>query len=642
MVSVASDNTVCDTRGMDYRPLPADTIRLLRIRKDAAADYAGALVIAKLTDAPPYYTLSYCWGTDPQNIPIRVGEGTMCINSDLALGLRRLRELAGGVPELDHQIQYVWIDRICINQNDVSERSSQVCLMGEIYSRSIRTLIWLGPETASSSQAWFLIDRIYSVFKGQTLEATTLIDIPLKLFSNERHMTLGLPDLTHEHWAYLDTLLRLPWFTRIWVVQEVVLSSQDPIIVHGQHLYPWHRLGWAASWLRRNGYFRLPWLPEALRNVDEMSNIRRSQVRWPLDTLLTTTSVKFHASDQRDKVYGLLGIAAETQGITKMPAALQPDYCLTVNQVYLRTAKFLLHKHRSLALLIRTKHTSIYPGRQEHLYDFTSLPTWVPNWSDFTVFDREIAKSYSWISYSGRTQPAVLSYPDHCQASGGRPAQILETESDDILKVSGIKVDEVLHVFRFNQVEHMSVSFKEDFETITQRMLSSIASLVPSMGLISFIIQYIKTTTAEQYELGGLGLDQMLRDGAAYIYDSPLLHGVLLSTLLSPSGDLGVLVLLHRLSLGGNARAYVALARNFCFGRSLLITTSGKMGLGPASTSPGDSVCVLYGGGVPYILRRHLCSWELVGDSYFSGLMNAEAVSAQQQGKVTAEIFDIG
>ncbi|KAI1330728.1 HET domain-containing protein [Xylariaceae sp. FL0255] len=625
---------------MIYDSLPASSIRLLRIHEDETSDYAGELEVTDLNHLPPYYTLSYCWGTDPQSIPLQVGKGTIYINTNLAQGIRRLKELAGCKSKGPIQIKYIWIDKICINQSDIFERSSQVCLMGEIYSRSIRTLVWLGAETTSEHDAWPLLDQIYRVFREQNPEARTLADIPLRLYSDERHVALGLPDLNNKQWKHLDTLLRIPWFTRIWVVQEVVLSSQDPIVLYGQHLHPWEPLGWAASWMRRNGYFRLPGMPEALRNIEEMSNIRRSQVRWPLDVLLTTTSVKFRATDQRDKVYGLIGIAAESQDLSNIPTALQPNYSLTVKQVYIRTARFLLQKHRSLAIMIRTRHAVAIPGYNEHSSNLSCLPSWIPDWSDFKVFDREITKSFSWISYSRCGQPADLGYPKHYRASGGRPAEIARSTSEDILRISGMRLNTVLQVSRFNDTGHTYGSFREEFKSITLRMLESMTPLMLSKGLVTWVTQYIKTTTAEQYFLGGVKLDQMLRDGAAYIYDSLLSHDAILKS-VSRSDDADAMASLKHLSLGGNGGRYMALAQNFCFGRSLIITSSKAMGLGPASSSSGDLVCVLHGGGVPYILRPCGCAWELIGDSYFPEAMNAETILAERHRTLMEEIFDL-
>lgn len=72
-----------------------------------------------------------------------------------------------------------------------------------------------------------------------------------------------------------------------------------------------------------------------------------------MDALLIATSHKFSATDHRDKVYGLLGLAAETQDISRWPLALRPDYELDASHVYAEVARFLMRKSKSLALLTR-------------------------------------------------------------------------------------------------------------------------------------------------------------------------------------------------------------------------------------------------------------------------------------------------
>jgi hypothetical protein len=50
-------------------------------------------------------------------------------------------------------------------------------------------------------------------------------------------------------------------------------------------------------------------------------------------------SIKFQASDQRDKIYGLLGLAAETRNTAELPEALVPDYNLTVQDAYQKATR---------------------------------------------------------------------------------------------------------------------------------------------------------------------------------------------------------------------------------------------------------------------------------------------------------------
>ncbi|RYP33043.1 hypothetical protein DL767_004954 [Monosporascus sp. MG133] len=332
-----------------YHPLTADSFRLCRLHHDTSDTLSGSLVRVPLGTAPPYFALSYCWGTEDQDIFIQISGQVLHVSPDLADAIRRLRKLGiagdGSSPTAASplsviRLEYVWIDKICISQDDVAERSSHVPAMGIIYSQA-------------------LVDQIYAVFKCKNPAAKYLAGIPLNVYSDARHATSGLPAWDHGLWQHLVRDLELPWFTGVGIIQEVVLSRQDPVILHGQrHIYPWHRLGWAASWLRRNGYVRLAQVPNRMQSVDTIANIRRSPRRWRLDALLVATSIKCHATDQRDKVYGLLGMAAESEDAgggsgVRLPEALRPDYALNVQQVYTRVASFLLAERKNLSVLTR-------------------------------------------------------------------------------------------------------------------------------------------------------------------------------------------------------------------------------------------------------------------------------------------------
>ncbi|PVH70822.1 HET domain-containing protein [Cadophora sp. DSE1049] len=624
-----------------YSPLLPGNIRLLRVNADSVAPGAGILEVLALDVAPRYYALSHCWGTQDQEAEIQIDGHMLYVSPELAAGIRRFQELAAEDSGLEPPVKYLWIDRICINQNDIPERSSQVRLMGRIYSQSTKTLIWLGPELGSCSAAWQLVDHIYNVFRAQNPVAEALIDIPVKLYSDSSHNNSGLPQWEDELWVRLRELMKLSWFSRIWVIQEVVLSPQDPIIVHGKHLYPWHRLGWAAAWMRRNGYIRLPQIPEEIRNVDTMCNIQRSRTKWPLGALLSITQIKFHATDQRDKIYGLFGLAAECQDASKFPESLLPDYGISVIQLYQKVARFLLERHRCLAMLTRTRGTSGSLTRRQRQYDLAGLPSWVPDWSDFRVFNRGIRTSLSWVHYADTSKSPRLGFPSRYNASAALELNLHDTADSSVLSVSGIRMENVVRVVSFNE-ENVSVpEFKGVFASLMVRICNAAISLLAEKDILSWANHIIKTTTAEQHSLGGRVWDQTLKDGLAYLHDLLLDNKAQMSFFISKSGDGEAIDVLQLLSDGGESEEYAALARNYCFNRSFIITSAGRMGIGPSDTRVGDTVAVIFGGGVPYIIRPQGASWAFVGESYVQGLMNGEAIQACQQGVAQKEILYI-
>ena len=321
------------------------TIRLFRFDDHSDPNaIQGQLIETPLSDAPPYFALSYCWGAQVLDTPIQCNGAVMYITKALAQALRQINRHFRSQRPWTLSAEWIWIDQISINQGDVLERSQQVKLMGSIFSQSVQTLVWLGTKHDGCHRAWNLIDQIYQIVQTEHPNANYIADIPIRMFSLAKHFEYGLPEWKDAAWEHLRVLLRNPYFSRVWVIQEVALSPKDPVILHGYHEYSWEKLGWTASWLRRAGYLRLDNLPTQFHSIDTISNIRRSKVPWSLDALLVTTSMKFKATDQRDKVYGLLGIACETAGTTQWPEALLPDYELPIAQVYAKVAEFLISK----------------------------------------------------------------------------------------------------------------------------------------------------------------------------------------------------------------------------------------------------------------------------------------------------------
>lgn len=618
-----------------YSPLAANSIRLLGL----SVTYCDSdtLKVFNLDEAPSYFALSYAWGTQTTLVPIRVNGQMFLVSPSLTDAIQRLRELVFDDSASDTLVKWVWIDRICINQDDLSERSKQVQMMGLIYSQAIRTLIWLGSDVDGCSTVWSLIDKIYYIFRRENPVAKFVADIPFQMYSNQNHAASGLPGWEDELWEDLRMLFKMPWFTRIWIIQEVALSREDPILLYGRHRYPWNRLGWASSWLRRNGYLRLSQVSNRMQNVDTISNIRRSGALWGLDALLTITSIKFQATDPRDKVYGLLGLAAESQDPALMPDALRPNYELDVTEVYTKLAIFLLQKYKSLSVLTRVNGVPCDISWTQLQRQLELLPSWAPNWCDYSVVERDVAKSLSWLSHPCTTEAATLGFPEHYDACSRLPVRLFQSSNSSVLKLGGLKVDVIVSAIQFTNEPRNSGRYVRS-DSLVQFWEAALPFLPKGKTLRDWIASWVMVTTAEQHLLGGRTADQVLKDGAAYLYNVLSINEH--QQPYHPNNQ-EVIGSLRELSTGGDAEIYAALASNFCLNRKFIVTREGRMGIGPTGTESGDLIFVLFGGGVPYILRRQDSAFLLVGESYVRGLMGGEAVQAWQRGELAEEMIEL-
>ena len=122
-----------------------DSFRLLRVRSTTTAcvtelpKQVAALGLEShhLASAPVFQTVSYTWGTQSLNESLLLDDTTAIpVTQSLALALPFLLRACS--------CDYLWIDEICVNQEDLLERSHQVDLMGDIYRRASNVLIWLG------------------------------------------------------------------------------------------------------------------------------------------------------------------------------------------------------------------------------------------------------------------------------------------------------------------------------------------------------------------------------------------------------------------------------------------------------------------------------------------------------------------
>jgi hypothetical protein len=203
--------------GVKYHPLRSDLgeIRLLSFSRDATFATQGQFLCVKLEhffldEAPEYTALSYAWGSSELAFKINCNGGTIAITTSLNNALGRVFTW--------NQRLYIWADGICINQQDIAERSAQVKLMGEIYSRAARTAAYLGesqvtPKGNDEHSVFALMNMILRIWDH---------DQEHTLKSENNWSALQLPEsaggLSGNAWMEMLKFWAQPWFSRAWVV----------------------------------------------------------------------------------------------------------------------------------------------------------------------------------------------------------------------------------------------------------------------------------------------------------------------------------------------------------------------------------------------------------------------------------------
>ncbi|KAH7183591.1 heterokaryon incompatibility protein-domain-containing protein [Fusarium flagelliforme] len=348
-----------------------------------------------------YSALSYVWGNSKAKETIQIDGHDHKISVNLACAIRHLRD--------ERQLVLIWIDAICINQNDIDERSSQVSMMQDIYARALRVIVFLGDGS------YFRIPQDYakSPPPAPVTFSSSAQDGPLIThFHNNWEKLCRRPEwysfcticvlrLLEDVDGYRDTIeciangkasskLRLfelvrqfmnsQWWQRVWVVQETTVSS-EVVIQYGNVSIPWtilagsahacENLGWGRHDLGFEDFMSIEReyakvLPVFARQVFEIEGLRKEwkdQHGTGLLSLLQDFSGR-KATDDRDKVFALLGLASDINTI-------EPDYSLSTVQVYRRTVLHLIKSSSSLSALSGDMKRKNSGG----------VPTWIPDWS---------------------------------------------------------------------------------------------------------------------------------------------------------------------------------------------------------------------------------------------------------------------
>ncbi|OCT53681.1 hypothetical protein CLCR_10715 [Cladophialophora carrionii] len=164
-----------------------------------------SLAKVSLSAANHFYALSYCWGSPGETVEIIVNGERVHIRQNLWNFLWNLRKLFVGPIK-------VWVDFLCINQHDISERNFEVGVMGEIYASADRVIAWLGDSSPESEEALNYLEEVSRLLQQRSEETV-----------------VGCNDKTPTR--ALKHLISRPYWSRLWIIQEVLLAKDALIMV---------------------------------------------------------------------------------------------------------------------------------------------------------------------------------------------------------------------------------------------------------------------------------------------------------------------------------------------------------------------------------------------------------------------------
>ncbi|KAK3313330.1 heterokaryon incompatibility protein-domain-containing protein [Apodospora peruviana] len=394
------------------QPLPNPRyIRLIDLEQGAEADLLSiSIQVHELESAPPYDALSYTWG-DPSSPPVELtmstaDEDVLChgkpltVKPNLASALRALRTPSPtpgklGIPRQE----LIWIDAICINQEDLVERASQVSMMGEVYGRAETVIVWVGPEDASTDDAMRILETLATVPENTVSAARDSLPLDIRnpgVYSQQ----LGIEPVQLHEWLGWIALVERNYFRRAWIIQEVV-KAQQLVFLCGPRVFAWDAFSAAYSFLQNTRWLEIltpsyiltylspaeipdryhRFLDPGRHSIEDSAMVVRFARHYLSEVGMSIGLVEclrlFRSSlcsDARDKIFSILSIIDKDSPELKVcPDVRHVDYTIPVPELYLKVAWSSIQATNDLAIL---KHKE-----QEVQTKVQGLPSWVPDWT---------------------------------------------------------------------------------------------------------------------------------------------------------------------------------------------------------------------------------------------------------------------
>lgn len=354
---------LADLNAYPYQPLDTTTysFRLLELKPGQWSDpIECTLHDSSLEDEPVYDALSYVWGSTEDRRPIRVDGIQMLVTANLEIALRYIR--------LETAPTTIWVDALCIDQDDIYEKSSQVGLLLAIFSHARLVIAWTGEASEDSDEALATIRELAARLDNASIRPAC--DAPGRGYAalKEQASALGhLPGLESgsQRWRPWGSFIGREYWKRAWILQELAcrivpggewkpcevrcgrssISLLQLVNVFDAAVVRWHLPATSIEEMRGDVFplaekGQLTELEQSYVNM--LSLLAKMHQSFSLLRLLVVTR-DLVASDDRDKLFSILGLAPPEDR-----TAVQVDYSKTVAEVMADTVEGLVKNKRSV------------------------------------------------------------------------------------------------------------------------------------------------------------------------------------------------------------------------------------------------------------------------------------------------------
>lgn len=536
-----------------------------------------------------YTALSYVWGDQAVVTSITCNGKPLNVTKNLRLALRHLRHTEVAV--------VLWIDQLCINQQDLQERAQQVTLMSKIYQHAWSTLVWLGEAADSSNDTIETIKTISATLRHQPSERAP---------DPEEFERMHLPIPGSAKWSELNSFLCRPWFHRVWIIQEVVLSRNVQFMC-GKKCISWWDLSLSADLMVRHDLLQYLTLGQPIKGhasesgctrIKQISDLKsyHESLAGPPSLLSTLVEGRgAQAFDLRDKVFAIMGMTS---------IMIYPNYSARVSDVYNEAAqKILVGDPMGLLWCV------------DHAQPSSGLPSWVPDWST----PRQTT-SLGYPGYTGVYQATKVVKIQPQIKDNGRSIVLLGIIFDTISSISLIAA---------SCLQDVPIKSSLTSQFVTSSIQQAKRNCQPNPSDSGLFDAFWQTLVAGKDSTGKSKAPPEFAPIFALLIDS--------ATGSTPSipdqPKFQRRLTLDNLKVRRPSIVYREMQIAFeaaVQGRRFGTTRKRYMGLLPRGTQVGDQVCLM-GGDIPFVVRPQNGRsgggggvYQLVGECYIHGIMNGQ------------------
>ena len=603
----------------------AHQIRLLSLAHGQSSDIVRCtLYTVDLSDAPPFDALSYTWGDPSITKAIQINNADFQATANLEAFLRQR--------QTEKEQRPLWIDAICINQGDAEEKTTQVLRMADVYERCTWLTVWLGPGTMESDLA---VHNVKKAAKGEIF--------------------WGSGD---EEDRATRALLELPWWKRVWIVQEIAFGAKG-----GDHGFRhWDNKSFDDKQTRLTyGSTSMGWellvraavnIADAINTSQSLKSLLSSRVH-ALDYGRTDVSLDYqpgyspllltlsqfrdrHSKDPRDKAFALLRMAPRVRG-----DILQPDYNASFNSVLRRVVQREVSVTQTLNILR-------YCQRQSE----RASCSWAPDWSkaaEETILQGMVTAVHAKpeVRFSDDLQSlrvraiiwdaidVILNLPTAQDVEGSYGIEFLIDlcESRQFIRQT---LSTSLYGSEDDRVNAFWQTLFGEFFSI-DRVMGDCLGYAGPVSCLEWLPSLPKhwrppyeraQNVEEEPERGtwiSRGVDLPNKPFGIQVAD-PFKHRRTEGILAATGKDKSSAML---------ALKTAALRRfRHVIGRKLFVTKKGYIGLGPPDCAMNDPIVVMLSAEVPFVLRSHGEHYQLIGETYVRGIIFGQVTDKLKKGEV--------